>query len=116
MEMSSTKPLAREGSAREDVSPDRSLAQSLKEATELLEAIVEDRALLAEISKDDQRRLVEAAGLVWCPDTAARRRLVKALAAKRRAERVEREEKVLQETGERRSLCHSTLLVCTAQR
>ncbi len=66
---------------------------------ELLEAIVEDRALLAELSRADQRRLVEAAGLVWCPDVAARRRLVKALAAKRRAERVEREESVLQETG-----------------
>ncbi len=71
----------------------------LREATEILEAIVEDRSLLAELSKQDYDRLVEAAGLVWCPDTAARRRLVKARAAKRRAERVEREEEVLQETG-----------------
>ncbi len=75
------------------------LAERLGEVIELLEAIVEDRALLAELSRDDQRRLVEAAGLVWCPDVAARRRLVKALAARRRAARVEREEQVLHETG-----------------
>ncbi len=85
--------------ASEGISPDRSLGERLRETIELLESIVEDRALLAEVSKADQRRLVEAAGLVWCPDVAARRRLVKALAARRRAERVEREEQALQETG-----------------
>ena len=85
--------------ARGKTSPDRPPAESLREVITALEAIVEDRALLAQLSKADQRRLVEAAGLVWCPDVAARRRLVKALAAKRRAERVEREERVLQETG-----------------
>ncbi|MEE8524582.1 MAG: SDR family NAD(P)-dependent oxidoreductase, partial [Thermoanaerobaculia bacterium] len=85
--------------ARKVTSPDRSLSESLREATELLESIVKDRSLLAELSKGDYDRLVEAAGLVWCPDTAARRRLVKARAAQRRAERVEREEEVLQETG-----------------
>lgn len=85
--------------AREGITPDRALAERLREATELLESIVEDRALLAELSKNDQRRFLDAAGLVWCPETAARRRLVKALAVKRRAERIEREERVLQETG-----------------
>ncbi len=74
-------------------------AESLREAARVLEAIVEDRALLAKLSREEQRRLVEAAGLVWCPDTSQRRRLVKALAARRRAARVDREEKVLHETG-----------------
>ena len=74
-------------------------AERLRRATEILEEVVADRALLAEISADDQQRLLEAAAQVWCPDPKARRRLVKALAAKRRAERVDREEKVLHETG-----------------
>ena len=78
---------------------DQPLAERLREAIELLESVAGDRALLAELSKDDQRRLIQAAGDVWCPDVAARRRLVKAVAAKRRADRVEREERVLQETG-----------------
>ncbi len=76
-----------------------STVERLRSAMETLESIVEDRALLVELSEDEQRRLLEAAGLVWCPDTKARRRLVKALAAKRRAERIEREENVLHETG-----------------
>lgn len=86
-------------STPEDLPPDRSLAERLREVTELLESIADDRGLLAELSKDDQRRLIQAAGRVWCPDVAARRRLVKAVAAKRRAARVEREERVLRETG-----------------
>jgi NAD(P)-dependent dehydrogenase (short-subunit alcohol dehydrogenase family) len=85
--------------ALEAPGPEASLAKRLKAATELLEAIVGDRALLAVLSKEEQTRLVEAAGLVWCPDPAARRRMVKALAAKRRAERVAREEHVLHQTG-----------------
>ena len=78
---------------------DRSLAGSLRAAIELLEAVVSDRGILAELSRDEQRRLIDAAGLVYCPDVAARRRLVKARAAKRRAEQREREEQTLQATG-----------------
>ncbi|MCP3964547.1 MAG: SDR family oxidoreductase [bacterium] len=85
--------------AAESTTLDQSLADRLRELTELLEAIAGDRGLLAELSKDEQRRLIQAAGDVWCPDVAMRRRLVKAVAAKRRADRVEREERVLRETG-----------------
>ncbi len=74
-------------------------AERLRIAMEVLESIVEDRALLAQLSEKDQRRLLDAAGLVWCPDPKARRRLVKALASKRRAARIKREENVLHETG-----------------
>ncbi|MEM7356208.1 MAG: SDR family NAD(P)-dependent oxidoreductase, partial [Acidobacteriota bacterium] len=95
--MTSSEPLV--DPQNPEIEAERPLAERLREATEVLEAIVRDRTLLAELSRDDQRRLVEAAGLVWCPDTAARRRLVKALAAKRKAAKVEREEKVLHETG-----------------
>ena len=86
-------------STKEGAKSDRPLAERLREITELLESIVEDRALLAELGEDDQRRLLEAAGLVWCPDPKQRRTLARALSAKRRAQRVEREETVLQETG-----------------
>ena len=77
----------------------RPIPERLRDALETLEAIVQDRALLAQLSQEDQRRLLDAAGEVWCPDPKARRRLVKALASKRRAERAAREEDVLQETG-----------------
>ncbi len=82
----------------EETAPTAS-AQRLREAMQTLEAVVADRALLAELSEDEQRRFLEATAHVWCPDPKARRRLVKALASKRRAERAEREEDVLQETG-----------------
>lgn len=66
---------------------------------EVLESIIADRALLAELSEEEQRRLLELVGDVWCPDKKARRRLVKALASKRRSERIDRQESVLHETG-----------------
>ena len=52
--------------------------ERLRAATELLEAIAKDRQLLAEASTAEQKRLIEAAGHVYQPDTVARRRLVKA--------------------------------------
>ena len=76
-----------------------SFADRLRAAMRTLEALVENRALLADLSEEEQRRFLDATAQVWCPDAKARRRLVKALAAKRRAERTEREESVLQETG-----------------
>lgn len=83
--------------ARDSTEP--SVAQRLRDATAVLESVIADRALLAEVSEEEQRRFLDAAGLVWCPDTKARRRLVKALASKRRAARVDQRENVLHETG-----------------
>ena len=85
--------------ATQDDTASSTTARRLRQAIDTLELIVDDRALLAEISAEDQQRLLDAAAYVWCPDPKARRRLVKALAAKRRAERVDREENVLHETG-----------------
>lgn len=82
--------------AKEQGRPSR---ERLREAAEILETIVADRSILAELSQSDQSRLVDAAGLVWCPDVRQRRTLARALAAKRRSEWVAREESVLQETG-----------------
>ncbi|MEM8933058.1 MAG: SDR family oxidoreductase [Acidobacteriota bacterium] len=72
---------------------------AVREAITVLEAVVADRGLLADLSDADRRRFVDAAGDVWCPDPKARRRLAKLLARKRRASQVEREEEVLHETG-----------------
>jgi len=71
----------------------------LRVTTEFLEAIVGDRGLLAQVSPDDQRRLLQAAGQVYAPDANARRQLVRASVRRRKAERVWREDQVLDQTG-----------------
>ena len=79
-----------------------SLAHRLRAAADLLEEIVADRAILAEIPEPDRNRLLQAAGHVSRPDAIDRRRLLKAGKRKRKAERVEREEGVLANTGIRK--------------
>ena len=74
----------------------------LRDATELLESIIADRGLLAGIPTEDRRRLLDAVALVYHPDAAARRQLVKATVRQRKAERVGREERARNETGIRR--------------
>jgi NAD(P)-dependent dehydrogenase (short-subunit alcohol dehydrogenase family) len=71
----------------------------LRLATELLEAIVADRGLLAQASPDEQRRLLQAAGQAYAPDAGARRQLVRATVRRRKAERVRREDEALNQTG-----------------
>jgi NAD(P)-dependent dehydrogenase (short-subunit alcohol dehydrogenase family) len=71
----------------------------LRAASDLLESIVADRGLLAQASPDDQRRLLQAAGHVYAPDSASRRQLVRASTRRRKAEKVRREEGVLERTG-----------------
>ncbi len=78
------------------------LADRLRAATAVLEEIVADRALLADIPVDDRNRFLQAAGRVSRPDVIDRRRLLKVSKRKRKAERVQREESVLAETGIRR--------------
>ena len=66
--------------------------QRLHAATALLEDIVADRALLAGVPADDQRRLLQAAGHVYSPDAIARRRLVRATIRAKKATKVSRED------------------------
>ena len=79
--------------------PATDLAEPLKAATALLEAIAADRTLLAGLSDDEHNRLVRAAGDVFCPSVPDRRRLVKARVRHRTAEKVERDQRVLSDTG-----------------
>jgi NAD(P)-dependent dehydrogenase (short-subunit alcohol dehydrogenase family) len=85
-----------------EVAPDAELIESLRGATELLEKIVADRGLLARLSSEDRKRLIIAAGHVFRPDNAARRRMVKATSRMRKAVRVNRDEKLLALTGIRK--------------
>ncbi|HEU5304841.1 MAG TPA: SDR family oxidoreductase [Gemmatimonadales bacterium] len=73
--------------------------ERLRLATELLEAIVADRGLLAGVSGEERQRLIQAAGQVYTPDATARRRLVRAGVRRRKAERVRREDRALNGTG-----------------
>src|SRR3954469_5404915 len=78
------------------------LAQRGREATELLEAIVDDRGLLAGLDAEDRRRILDAAGNVYNPDVSARRRMVKATIRARKTERVRQDDATLEGTGIRR--------------
>ena len=79
--------------------PGADLLAQLKAAAELLEKAAANRALLASLSVEDRSRLLKAAGDIYCPDVTARRRLVKARVRQRKAEKVERDQTVLNETG-----------------
>jgi len=75
------------------------LLDRVRAATDLLEAIVADRSLLVSVPRDVQRRLLQATGHVYSPDPAARRQLVRATVRRRKAEKLSREDQVLDQTG-----------------
>jgi len=85
-------------------SPDEhsGLAARLKAATELLEKVAGDRALLAQLSIEERTRLLTAAGEIYCPDLKERRRLVKARVKQRKEEKLQRDQARLHETGIRK--------------
>src|SRR5665213_909323 len=78
------------------------LSAQLKAAAEILEKAAANRALLAQLSVEDRTRLLKAAGDIYCPDVAQRRRLVKASSKQRKAEKTQRDESKLHETGIRK--------------
>ncbi|MBA3343833.1 MAG: SDR family oxidoreductase [Gemmatimonadales bacterium] len=71
----------------------------LRAAVALLERVVTDRSLLADIPVADCHRLLQAAGHVYAPDALSRRQLVRAATRRRKTERVEREESLRDRTG-----------------
>ncbi len=75
------------------------VAEQLRAATELLEAVVRDRSLLAALSEEERTRLLSAAGDVFNPDLVARRRWGKTMKRQQKAAKLERDESVLAETG-----------------
>jgi NAD(P)-dependent dehydrogenase (short-subunit alcohol dehydrogenase family) len=78
------------------------LADRLRAASELLESIVDDRALLAGVPEKERTRLLQAAGRVSRPDAVDRRRLVQATKRERKTVKANRAEAVLSNTGIRK--------------
>ena len=74
----------------------------LREAMTVMESIASDRALLNHLSADEQRRLITAAGDVFCPDVNQRRRQTRQRDRKRKADKINRDQKVLAQTGIRK--------------
>src|SRR5204863_7872352 len=83
-----------------DIDRDRAeLLERLREATELLEQVARDRALLAALPPEELRRLLQAAGSVYHPAPAERRRLVKTIGRLRRGDKAQRDDDLLAGTG-----------------
>ena len=78
---------------------DPALTERLRVMLETIERIAADRSLLAQLSPPERTRLIVAAGEVYFPDAAERRRLVKATLRLRKAGRVNRDESALHDTG-----------------
>ncbi|MBL9137579.1 MAG: SDR family oxidoreductase [Verrucomicrobiales bacterium] len=78
------------------------LVTSLLAATDLLERVAGNRALLAALTVEQRTRLLSAAGEIYCPDVSARRRLVKARVRQRKAEKRHQDQAKLEETGIRK--------------
>jgi NAD(P)-dependent dehydrogenase (short-subunit alcohol dehydrogenase family) len=76
-----------------------SLSARLQSASELLQAIAQDRTLLAELSPEARAKFLQAAGEVYCSDPLERRRLLKATQKRKRAQRIQKDQTVLNGTG-----------------
>jgi NAD(P)-dependent dehydrogenase (short-subunit alcohol dehydrogenase family) len=81
---------------------DSSAREQLRTVTDILEKAAANRALLGELSEAERTRLLKAAGDIYCPDVRERRRLVKSRVRQRKAEKVQRDQSKLNETGIRK--------------
>jgi NAD(P)-dependent dehydrogenase (short-subunit alcohol dehydrogenase family) len=89
--------------AMHDSNPNNDLAQQLKATIDLLEKVAVDRAALGQLSDSDRARLSSAAQKIFFPDFSERRRQVRARSRARKAERAERLQSRLNQTGIRAS-------------
>lgn len=78
------------------------MTAQIKAATELLEKVAVNRALLAHLTTEERTRLLTVAGEIYCPDLKDRRRLVKARVKQRKADKLQRDQAKLNETGIRK--------------
>ena len=81
---------------------DEAITAKLQSALEIMEAVAENRRLLAHLGDEGRKRLMIAAGKVFSPDRADRRRLVKEFGRLRKNSKLDRDENVFNETGIRR--------------
>ncbi|MEO8032651.1 MAG: SDR family oxidoreductase [Gemmatimonadota bacterium] len=75
------------------------LADRLRTATEFLEAVANDRGLLARLSAEERRRLLDVVARVFQPEVASRRRLVKETTRLRKVAKADANESLLHGTG-----------------
>src|SRR5579859_2659216 len=73
--------------------------EQLRAAIHTLEKVAANRSLLTELSPEEYSRLIKAAGEVIVPDPKEKRRFVKARIRQRKAEKLKREQKILNRTG-----------------
>jgi NAD(P)-dependent dehydrogenase (short-subunit alcohol dehydrogenase family) len=78
---------------------DSALVDRLRAAAELLEAVAGDRRLLDGLPEADRNRLKQAVNRFHNPDPDAQRKRIKAARRERHAERVQRDEALLDATG-----------------
>jgi NAD(P)-dependent dehydrogenase (short-subunit alcohol dehydrogenase family) len=83
----------------ENSGPRETVLKQIREATQALEAIASDRTLLAHLSEEERMRLVEAAARVHSPDVSERRKFVRARRRLHKAEKEQKDEKILTTTG-----------------
>jgi NAD(P)-dependent dehydrogenase (short-subunit alcohol dehydrogenase family) len=74
-------------------------AEQLRAAIRILEKAAANRALLAELSPEEYSQLLKAAGEVILPNPKEKRRFIKARIRQRKSEKLEREQRVLNQTG-----------------
>ena len=79
--------------------PSTGTLERLRDAIALLEAIARDRGMLDGVPHAERQRLLQAVALVYSPDRSERRRMAKAAARQRRAQRVKQDEVARAETG-----------------
>lgn len=73
--------------------------EQLRAAIEILEKAAANRPLLAALSPEEYARLLKAAGKVFAPDPADKRRFVKAKIRQYKADKTKRQQQVLNQTG-----------------
>ncbi|MDD5209865.1 MAG: SDR family oxidoreductase [Elusimicrobiales bacterium] len=87
---------------KKDKSNQPDLSERIRAAVELLEAVSGNRELLAEVSVEEQHRLLKAAGQISRPDSRARRQLVKEYGRQRKAAKTKLAEGQLNQSGIRK--------------
>ena len=73
--------------------------EELRQALAVLEAVVSDRAILAQLPEEERTRLLVAAGRTVHPDLQQKRRLVRSLRSAERRRAEARDRAVLAQTG-----------------
>jgi NAD(P)-dependent dehydrogenase (short-subunit alcohol dehydrogenase family) len=75
------------------------ILERLRDTIALLESIASDRTVLEGVPAEERRRLLQAVAHVYSPDRAERRRMAKAAARDRKAQRVKHDQVARAETG-----------------